>query len=71
METGFSVKVLAAGRQDRRDTTEHTRQAISILEAVNGAGYRPEERKQSAHRAKEHKVVVGRAEEDRFGKQQA
>jgi len=53
------------------DKTEHTRQAISILEAVNGADYRPEERKQSVHRAEEHKVAAGRAVEDRFGKQQA
>jgi hypothetical protein len=71
METGFSGKGLVAGRQDRRDTIVHTRQAISILEAVNEADYRPEERKQSTHMAEEHKVVAGKAEEDRFGKQQA
>jgi hypothetical protein len=60
-----------ARRQNRRDTTVHTRHSIHILGAVNGADYRPEGRRQSAHTAVEHKVVADRPEEDKFGKQQA
>jgi hypothetical protein len=61
------------GGQNQRDTTVFARKPSPILGAVNGAdcSYRPEGRRQSAHTAAEHKVVAGKAEEDRFGKQQA
>lgn len=59
------------GRQNQRDTTVLARKPSLILGAVNGADYRPEGRRQSAHTAAEHKVAAGKAEEDKFGKQQA
>ena len=71
MEREFRGQGLVAGRQNRRDSIKHARQPVSILEAVNGADYRPEAHRQSAHTAAEHKVAEDRPEEDKFGKQQA
>jgi hypothetical protein len=71
MERELRGKGHVAGRQNRRDATLLARQPISIFGAVNGANHRPGGRRQSAHTAAEHKVVADRAEEDKFGKQQA
>ncbi len=71
MKTGFWGKELAGGRQNRLGTAVHTKQPIRILRAINGADYKREGRRQSAHTAAGHKVVAGRPEEDNFGNQRA